>query len=82
MLLTQGTGNPGELLADRSLNPWALGLPALWAAGNPDPLRAALQALAAMRAATGAYGSLYKAFRTEIQRAFPALTRPDPPRPR
>nr|WP_221381052.1 hypothetical protein [Actinoplanes polyasparticus] len=82
MVLTQGTGNPGELLADRSLNPWALGLPALWAAGNPDPLRAALQALEAMRAATGTYGSLYKAFRTEILRAFPALTRPEPPRPR
>jgi hypothetical protein len=50
----------------------AAALPALWGAAEPDPLRAALEALLA---AAVTFGSGYPALLEEVRRAFPAATR-------
>ncbi|MGP3968608.1 hypothetical protein [Streptomyces sp. 6N223] len=50
----------------------AAALPALWGAAEPDPLRAALEALLA---AAVTFGADYPVLLEEVRRAFPAATR-------
>jgi hypothetical protein len=61
---------------DHPVDPVAMALPALAAAGLPDPLQAALESL---WAAATTYGRDHPAFLAEVRRAFPELA--DPPAP-
>ena len=61
---------------DHDVDPVAMALPALAAAGVPDPLQAALESL---WAAATAYGRDHPTFLAEVRRAFPELAAPPGP---
>jgi hypothetical protein len=56
----------------RNVSQQAAALPALWGAAEPDPLRAALEAL---HAAVVTFGVDYPVLLEEVRRTFPAATR-------
>ncbi|MEU7751191.1 hypothetical protein [Micromonospora sp. NPDC049171] len=62
--------DPLGALLDAPVNPVAMAVPALTAAGEPDPLQAALEAL---WAAVTTYAARRAEFLTEVRRAFPFL---------
>ncbi|MFG1885753.1 hypothetical protein [Micromonospora sp. NPDC049102] len=68
---------PSDLLRaglDAPVDPVPMALPALVAAGEPDPLQAALEAL---WAAVGTYAFRRDEFLAEVRRVFPIVDRPD-----
>ncbi|MEU7587327.1 hypothetical protein AB0A95_13605 [Micromonospora sp. NPDC049230] len=71
--LRRGGRSPAEALhtsLDAPVNPVAMALPALLAAGESDPLQAALEAL---WAGVATYAAQRAEFLTEVRRAFPFL---------
>lgn len=71
----QGPADPLRAMLDGPVSPVAMALPALAAAAQPDPLRAALEAL---WAAVTAYAAQRAVFLAEVRRAFPIVDRNGP----